>query len=330
MTDSHDSINISQQVPLEMGHKRLDQVAAKLFPDYSRSRLQQWIKDGELTVDGAVFRPRDKLIGGEILQINAFLEAQERWEAEDIAIDVVYQDAHIIVINKPVGLVVHPGAGTPSGTLLNALLFHFPESATIPRAGIVHRLDKDTSGLMVVARTLAAQTSLAAQLQKRTMGREYYAVCMGVMTGGGTVDEPIGRHPTHRTKMSVAPEGLGKDAITHYRVEERYVNHTLIRCKLESGRTHQIRVHLSHIGYPLVGDPLYAGRSRLPKGVSPEVLAKLKTFKRQALHAGHLELEHPDTGLMESWDVDIPEDMEQLIEILHQDVLEHGENDEDL
>jgi 23S rRNA pseudouridine1911/1915/1917 synthase len=329
MTDSHDSINISQQVPLEMGHKRLDQVAAKLFPDYSRSRIQQWIKDGELTVDGETFRPRDKLVGGETLHINAHLEAQERWEAEDIELDIVFEDEHIIVINKPVGLVVHPGAGTPSGTLLNALLHHYPESATLPRAGIVHRLDKDTSGLMVVARTLAAQTSLAAQLQKRTMGREYYAVCMGVMTGGGTIDEPIGRHPTHRTKMAVAPEGMGKDAVTHYRVEERYVNHTLIRCKLESGRTHQIRVHLSHIGYPLVGDPLYAGRSRLPKGVNVEVLDVLKTFKRQALHAGHLELEHPETKAMVSWEAEIPDDMLELIEVLHLDAKESGTSEEE-
>jgi len=328
MTDTTDSIKETQIVPAELGHKRFDQVAALLFSAYSRSRIKLWIQDGQLTVDGDLRKPKDKLIGGETLELNAMVAPTEQWEAEPIDLDVIYEDAHIIVINKPAGLVVHPGAGTPSGTVLNGLLYHYPELATVPRAGIVHRIDKDTTGLMVVARTLPAQTLLSAQLQDRSMGREYWAVCMGVMTGGGTVEEPIDRHPKHRTKMAVAPPGMGKEAITHYRVEQRFRNHTLIRCKLETGRTHQIRVHLSHIGYPLVGDPVYAGRSRLPKGVSLEVLAVLKTFKRQALHAGYLELVHPDTQEIMNWEVDIPDDFQELLnQIEHELALYGSEHD---
>lgn len=324
MTESSETIKESQIVPIELGHKRFDQIAAQLFPEYSRSRIQQWIKEGQLTVNGKQQKPKDKLIGGETLQLDAVLEANEHWEAEPIELNVVYEDDQIIVINKPAGLVVHPGAGTPSGTLLNGLLYRYPELASIPRAGIVHRIDKDTTGLMVVARTLQAQTALAAQLQDRSMGREYWAMCMGVMTGGGTVDEPIDRHPKHRTKMAVAPEGMGRESVTHYRVEQRYRNHTLVRCKLETGRTHQIRVHMSHIGYPLVGDPLYAGRSRLPKGVSAEVMSVLKTFKRQALHAGYLELIHPTTQEEMSWEADIPDDFEALIEVMAEELEQFG------
>lgn len=328
MTDAPETIKETQIVPLELGHTRFDQVAAKLFPDYSRSRIQSWIKDGQLTVDGKTLKPKDKLIGGETMVIDAVLASAERWHAEPVDLDVVYEDDHIIVINKPSGLVVHPGAGTPSGTVLNGLLARYPELSSVPRAGIVHRIDKDTTGLMVVARTLQAQTALAAQLQDRSMGREYWAMCMGVMTGGGTVNEPIDRHPKHRTKMAVAPEGMGRDSITHYRVEERYRNHTLVRCKLETGRTHQIRVHLAHIGYPLVGDQLYAGRSRLPKGVSMDVMAVLKGFKRQALHAGYLELVHPFTKDLMNWEVDIPEDFLLLIEAMENELALFG-RDED-
>lgn len=314
-------------MPLEMGHKRFDQIAALVFADYSRSRIQQWIKDGQLTVDGKIRKAKEKLIGGETLKLDATLEVQEYWQPEPIELDVVYEDKHIIVINKPAGLVVHPGAGTPSGTVLNGLLHRFPELGSVPRAGIVHRLDKDTTGLMVIARNLPAQTNLANQLQDRSMGREYWAMCMGVMTGGGTVNEPIDRHPKQRTKMAVAPKGMGREAITHYRVEQRYRNHTLVRCKLETGRTHQIRVHLSHIGHPLVGDPLYAGRSRLPKGVSMEVMSVLKNFKRQALHAGYLELIHPATDEMASWEADIPDDFHVLIEALAEELETYGRND---
>lgn len=324
MTDASQTIKESQIVPNELGQKRFDQIAAKLFSDYSRSRIQQWIKDGQLTVDGRTLKPRDKLIGGETLNLDATLLSDERWEAEDVPLNVVFEDDHIIVIDKPAGLVVHPGAGTPSGTVLNGLLYRYSELASIPRAGIVHRLDKDTTGLMVVARNLTAQTHLAAQLQDRSMGREYFALCMGVMTGGGVVKEPIDRHPKQRTKMAVAPTGLGKEAVTHYRVEQRFRNHTLVRCKLETGRTHQIRVHLSHIGYPLVGDPLYAGRSRLPKGIAPEVMSVLKTFKRQALHAGYLELIHPATDEMVNWESDLPEDFVDLLEVLQEELDTYG------
>lgn len=318
MIASAERLEDSVQVPLELGQKRFDQIAATLFSEHSRSRIQQWIKDGALRVDGQVRKPKDKLIGGETLQLDALLEADERWEAEPVELNVIYADDDLIVIDKPAGLVVHPGAGTPGGTVLNGLLYHYPELAQIPRAGIVHRLDKDTTGLMVVARSLTAHTSLVKQLQKRTMGREYDAVASGVMTGGGTVDEPIGRHSTQRVKMAVTP--LGKPAVTHYRVVERFRNHTLVRCKLESGRTHQIRVHLAHIGYPLVGDPLYAGRHRLPKGVHPQVADALRTFSRQALHAAKLELLHPKTGELMAWESDMPDDLIDLLALLEAEV----------
>jgi 23S rRNA pseudouridine1911/1915/1917 synthase len=327
MSDASETIKVTQIVPPELGHKRFDQAAAQLFPDYSRSRIQQWIKDGQLTANGQQLKPKDKLVGGETLEINATLEASEQWVAEPVDLDVVYEDDDIIVLNKPAGLVVHPGAGNGSGTVLNGLLYRYPELAAVPRAGIVHRIDKDTTGLMVVARTLQAQTALSAQLQDRSMGREYWAMCMGVMTGGGTVDEPIDRHTKHRTKMAVAPEGMGREAITHYRVEQRYRNHTLVRCKLETGRTHQIRVHLSHIGYPLVGDPLYAGRSRLPKGVSMEVMNSLKGFKRQALHAGYLELIHPKTQELVSWEAELPEDFVQLLNTMEHELKLYGRDE---
>ncbi|MCH8531192.1 MAG: 23S rRNA pseudouridine(1911/1915/1917) synthase RluD [Saccharospirillum sp.] len=317
MTDSHTTVQDNVKVPMELGQKRLDQVAAILFPDHSRSRIQTWIKSGQLTVDGKTLKPREKLVGGEQLALNAEIEIQERWQAEPVELDVVYADDDIIVINKPAGLVVHPGAGTPGGTVLNGLLHHYPEVGTIPRAGIVHRLDKDTTGLMVVARSLTAHTSLVAQLQDRSMGREYEAVVTGVMTGGGKVDEPIGRHPTVRTKMAVSH--AGKPAVTHYRVLERYRNHTLIRCKLETGRTHQIRVHMAHIHYPLVGDPLYAGRMRLPKGVHPDVAKALRTLDRQALHATYLELVHPKSGETMAWQVELPDDMVDLLALLEAD-----------
>lgn len=317
MTDSHTTVQDNVKVPMEMGQKRLDQVAALLFPEHSRSRIQTWIKSGQLTVDGKTLKPREKLVGGELLEVNAEIEVQERWQAEPVELEVVYADDDIIVINKPAGLVVHPGAGTPGGTMLNGLLHHYPEVGSIPRAGIVHRLDKDTTGLMVVARSLAAHTSLVAQLQDRSMGREYEAVVTGVMTGGGKVDEPIGRHPTVRTKMAVSH--AGKPAVTHYRVLERYRNHTLIRCKLETGRTHQIRVHMAHIHYPLVGDPLYAGRMRLPKGVHPDVAKALRGLGRQMLHATYLELVHPKSGETMAWQVDLPDDMVDLLALLEAD-----------
>lgn len=324
MTDLPNTLEDTAQVPLAMGQKRLDQIAAALFSDHSRSRIQQWIKDGQLLVNGEIRKPKEKLIGGETLTLKAELVAEERWEAEPVALEVVYSDDDIIIINKPTGLVVHPGAGTPGGTLLNGLLYHFPELKAVPRAGIVHRLDKDTTGLMVVARTLTAHTSLVGQLQERTVGREYEALVTGVMTGGGSVNERIGRHATQRVKMAVTP--VGKEAITRFRVIDRFRNHTLVRCKLETGRTHQIRVHMAYIGYPLVGDPLYAGRNRLPKGVRSEVAEALRSFKRQALHAAQLELKHPRTGQTMMWQAETPDDMIDLLALLEADAegdLEH-------
>ncbi|MDO6681266.1 MULTISPECIES: 23S rRNA pseudouridine(1911/1915/1917) synthase RluD [unclassified Oceanobacter] len=310
-------ISISTQVPFDQGNKRLDQVAAQLFPDYSRSRLQQWIKDGQLTVDGKLWRGRDKLTGGETLALEAELSPEGDWLPEAMDLDIVYEDDHILVLNKQADLVVHPAAGNREGTLLNGLLHHCPELANIPRAGIVHRLDKDTTGLMVVAKTLQAQAHLVAQLQDRTMGREYEAVVQGYMTGGGKVDEPIGRHGTQRTRMAVNP--VGKDAVTHYRVLHKFPTHTHIRCKLETGRTHQIRVHMTHIGHPLVGDATYAARTRLTKGIGSSLRSLLQSFPRQALHAKALGLLHPVEQEWMEWEVDLPDDIIELLEMLEED-----------
>ena len=310
-------ISQTAEVPYEMGNKRLDQVAAQLFPEYSRSRLQQWIKDGQLQVNGKTIRGRDKLVGGETLTLEAELTAEGDWQAEDIPLDIIYEDDDILLVNKQAGLVVHPAAGNYEGTMLNGLLHHCPQLENIPRAGIVHRLDKDTTGLMVVAKTLQAQTNLVAQLQDRSMGREYEAVVQGHMTGGGKVDEPIGRHGTQRTKMAVNP--MGKEAITHYRVLHRFPTHTYIRLKLETGRTHQIRVHMAHIGYPLVGDSTYAARTRLTKGIGPDLRETLLNFKRQALHARKLGLMHPVSGEFMEWEVDLPDDFVDLLAALEAD-----------
>ncbi|MBR9869279.1 MAG: 23S rRNA pseudouridine(1911/1915/1917) synthase RluD [Oceanospirillales bacterium] len=316
-----EKVQLSATVSDDLIGKRLDQAVAELFPDYSRSRLQGWIKDGQLTVDGEVKRPRDKLQGGELLTIAAELDVIDQYKAVEMPLNIIYEDDDIMIINKPAGLVVHPAAGHWDDTLLNGLLHYFPAIAQVPRAGIVHRLDMDTTGLMVVAKTIQAQTELVSQLQDRSMGREYEAVVGGVMTGGGTVDEPLGRHSRSRQKMAVV--GVGKEAITHYRVLKRFRAHTHIRLKLETGRTHQIRVHMSYINYPLVGDQLYGGRFRLPKGVSPQLLEKLKGFNRQALHAKRLELFHPATGELMAWEVDLPDDMQSLLKSLKRDADHH-------
>lgn len=310
-------INESVIVPNELGNKRLDQIAAQLFPDYSRARLQSWIKDGELKIDGAVRKPKDKLIGGETLTLEVTLQAEGEWIAEDIDFPIVFEDEHIIVIDKPADLVVHPAAGNLTGTLLNGLLHHCPTLENIPRAGIVHRLDKDTTGLMVVAKTLQAQNHLVEQLQSRQMGREYEAVVQGKMTGGGKISEPIARHSKDRTKMAVHP--TGKEAITHYRVVKQYPAHTHIRVKLETGRTHQIRVHMAHMQHPLVGDATYGGKVRFPKGLSQELREVLREFPRQALHAVKLELHHPASDELMSWQVSLPDDFEELLEELEYD-----------
>jgi 23S rRNA pseudouridine1911/1915/1917 synthase len=292
-------------VPDGDGGLRLDQELARLCPRYSRSRLQGWIREGRVRVDGRTVRePKHRLSGGERIQLAE--GADERAVAsrpEFIALDLVYEDEAILVIDKPAGLVVHPGNGNWSGTLQNALLHHDPMLEKVPRAGIVHRLDKDTSGLMVVARTLEAQTDLVRQLQARSVRRRYYALARGVVERGGTVDAPIGRHPAQRTKMAVT--GKGRPARTHYRVVERFVDCTLVECALETGRTHQIRVHLASIGHPLAGDPVYgAGIGRAPAGPA---------FPRQALHARRLGLIHPSSGEPMSWQSELPEDMRELI-----------------
>jgi 23S rRNA pseudouridine1911/1915/1917 synthase len=301
--------------------KRLDQVLVALFPEYSRSRLQRWLKDGQITVNGEFLRGKDKVYGGEEIELYPQLESESSWQAQDIPLDIVYEDPHILVVHKPVGLVVHPAAGNPDGTLLNALLHHDAELANIPRAGIVHRLDKDTSGLLVVAKSLQAQKQLVEQLQQRAFLREYLAVVNGTLSAGGTIDEPIGRHPVHRKRMAVVP--MGKTAITHYRIEQRFRAHTLLRVKLETGRTHQIRVHMAYINHPLLGDPVYGGRLKLPKGCSEELATCLRHFKRQALHATLLGLTHPVSGEWLQWQRDVPDDMQYLLQVLHDDAQLH-------
>lgn len=296
---------------------RLDQALSELLPQYSRSRLQQWIKEGHVQVDGRQWRPRDKVLGGEAVSLEAVVEPEERWEAQAIPLDVLYEDDDLLVLNKPAGLVVHPAAGNPDRTLLNALLYHAPQVAHLPRAGIVHRLDKDTSGILVAAKSLEARTGLVEQLQARQFTREYDAVVEGTMTGGGKVDAPIGRHPVDRKRMAVTPSG--KPAVTHYRLAERFRAHTWLKVRLETGRTHQIRVHMAHIRHPLVGDPVYRGRLRLPAGASEALREALRTFRRQALHASRLGLTHPRSGEWMEWEVPLADDLAALIETLRQD-----------
>ena len=297
-------------VPGECAGMRLDQVLAKLLPEYSRSRLQEWIAQGLVTLEGTAASSKQKMWGGESISVLPQQHPSEQpYQAEDIALDIVYEDDSMLVVNKPVGLVVHPGSGNWQGTLLNALLHHAPQLAQVPRAGIVHRLDKDTSGLLVVAKTLTAQTALVRQLQARSVRREYLALAHGEVAHGGTVDAPIGRHPTQRTKMAVLDKG--KPAVTHYQVEERFPGCTLLRCKLETGRTHQIRVHLASLGHPLVGDSTYL---KGPQKCPPQLRGILSVFPRQALHAERLGLEHPVTGEWLEWQSPLPDDMQRLLQ----------------
>jgi 23S rRNA pseudouridine1911/1915/1917 synthase len=300
--------------------KRFDQVAAVLFADFSRSRLKSWILSGELRVNGDQRQPRDKVWERDQLSLAATLVEEGDWQPEAIDLDIVYEDAALLVVNKPAGLVVHPAAGHRDGTLLNALLHHCPELVELPRAGIVHRLDKDTTGLMVVAKQLPSHTSLVAQLQARSVKRQYRAVVVGTPVSGGTVDAPMGRHPHQRKKMAVV-KGQGKEAITHFRILQRFAAHTELQLNLETGRTHQIRVHMASIGLPLVGDPAYGGRMRLPKGASEELQQGLRGFSRQALHAAELGLLHPATGEPMSWQAPLPDDMQQLLALL-----QHADN----
>ncbi|MBG2943390.1 23S rRNA pseudouridine(1911/1915/1917) synthase RluD [Proteus mirabilis] len=298
--------------------QRLDQALAELFPDYSRSRIKEWILDNRVQVnDKIINKPKEKMLGGEKIEVDALIEEDVRWEPQNIPLNIVYEDDDILVINKPRDLVVHPGAGNPDGTVLNALLYRYPEIVNVPRAGIVHRLDKDTTGLMVVAKTVPAQTHLVEGLQRREITREYEAVATGRMTAGGLVNEPISRHPTKRTHMAVHP--MGKPAVTHYRVMEHFRAHTRLRLRLETGRTHQIRVHMAHIHHPLIGDQLYGGRPRPLKGASEEFRETLRRFDRQALHATMLRLYHPITGIEMEWHAPLPDDMVELIRVLKVD-----------
>ncbi|HEX6571703.1 MAG TPA: 23S rRNA pseudouridine(1911/1915/1917) synthase RluD [Steroidobacteraceae bacterium] len=309
MTNS--TVRLSLQIPDTQAGQRLDQALATLLPDYSRSRLKSWIESGEVLVDGGARRPRDKVFGGEQVEVAATLPEEGTARPQSIPLTVVHEDEHVLVLDKPAGLVVHPGAGNPDSTLQNALLAHDPRLAVLPRAGIVHRLDKDTSGLLIVARTLPAHTALVRMLEERAVHREYEAVCRGVMTGGGTVDAPIDRHPTDRVRFGVR-EG-GREAVSHYRVIRRFRAHTHVRVQLETGRTHQIRVHLAHIGYPLVGDKVYGGRLALPKGCSEQLRQALRDFPRQALHAARLKLEHPITGKPLEVAAALPADLTELL-----------------
>lgn len=298
-------------VPIELAGQRFDQALAQMFPEYSRSRLKDWLLKGWVTCDGLQLRPRDAIAGGELVVLDPKTEAETEAQPEAMRLDIVYEDEHLLVLNKPAGLVVHPGAGNRAGTLMNGLLHHVPSLVAIPRAGIVHRLDKDTSGLMLVAKTLEAHTALVRALADREISRTYLAVCSGVLTGGGTVDAPIGRHPVDRLKMSV--QDKGKPAVTHFRVIERFVAHTYVEVELETGRTHQIRVHFAYRRNPLLGDPVYGGRLGMPPGATETLQATLRGFRRQALHATRLRLAHPISGEPLDFRQPPPQDFESLL-----------------
>ncbi len=304
-------------IPEELAGLRLDQALARMFPDYSRSRLKDWLLAGLITVTGGPKRPRDAVAGGETVTFEPQPEVNVQAEPEPMALEIVHEDDALIVVNKPAGLVVHPGAGNPAGTLMNGLLHHVSALNEIPRAGIIHRLDKDTSGLLLVGKTLTAHTALVRLLADRDISRNYLAICNGVLTGGGTVREPIGRHPVDRKRMSVQQKG--KPAVTHYTVKERFAAHTYVNVKLETGRTHQIRVHFAHRRHALVGDQVYGGRLALPKGASEELIQTLRHFKRQALHATRLAFEHPVSGELLDLEIAPPDDFQKLIEAMRND-----------
>jgi 23S rRNA pseudouridine1911/1915/1917 synthase len=310
----------SLTLPEDLQGLRLDQALARALPQYSRARLQSWIEAGAIQVDGRRPRAKDKIVGGERVRIEARLEVDAEVAPEVMPLEIVFKDRSLFVINKPPGMVVHPGAGNTHHTLQNALLALDPKLAVVPRAGLVHRLDKDTSGLLVVARTPEVHTTLVAALAEREIERHYIALCSGVLTGGGTIDEPIGRHRSQRIKMAVRSDG--RPSVTHYRLMKRFRAHTLLHVQLESGRTHQIRVHLAHIGHPVVGDPVYGGRRRFPAGASPALIAELEGFKRQALHAARLKLAHPVTGEEVEWEAPLPADMAHLVAVLEADASE--------
>ena len=301
-------------IPDRLIGSRLDAAIAEMLPELSRNKITSWIKSGAILIDSNSFKPKDKVLGGEIIEVNASSEENSKWIAEDIELDIVYEDAEILVLNKPPGLVTHPGAGNTHGTLANGVLFARPELSQLDRAGIVHRLDKDTSGLMVIAKTESSKLSLIKQLEVHSVSREYYAIVYGSMVTGGMVDEPIGRDSSNRQKQAVTKSG--KPAITHYRVIEKFKNFTLIKAILETGRTHQIRVHMSHIGHPLLGDFTYGGKVRFPKGATEELKVAIKEFPRQALHAKKLSITHPRDNKELTWKSKLPEDLDTMINIL--------------
>ncbi|NNF40849.1 MAG: 23S rRNA pseudouridine(1911/1915/1917) synthase RluD [Woeseiaceae bacterium] len=307
----------TRPIPDELAGLRLDQALARMFPQYSRSRLKEWLLAGAITLDGGPRRPRDAVAGGEVVCLQPLAEASVRADPEAIALDIAFEDEHLLVINKPAGLVVHPGAGNPAGTLMNGLLHHAPSLEQVPRAGIIHRIDKDTSGLLLVAKTVTSHTALVRLLADREIARNYLAVCNGVLTGGGTIDEPIARHPVDRKRMSI--QQSGKRAVTHFTVIERFRGHTYVSVKLDTGRTHQIRVHFAHRRRALLGDPTYGGRLALPAGASEELIATLRRFRRQALHATRLAFLHPATGEDIVVEAPPPNDFEALIEVLRAD-----------
>ncbi len=310
-------IHLEARLSAGLAGRRLDQALAETFPEHSRTRLKAWIEGGQATLDGRVVRPRDPVLGGERVLIEAELAEEVPLRPQALALDVVHEDAALLVVAKPAGLVVHPGAGNPDRTLQNALLAHDPSLAALPRAGLVHRLDKDTSGLLVVARTLEAHTALVRALEVREIHREYEAIVHGAMTGGGTVDAPIGRHATDRLRRAVREDG--RPAVTHYRLAERFRAHTQLRVVLESGRTHQIRVHLAHVGHPIVGDPVYGRRLAIPRGASPRLAEALRGFRRQALHAARLEFAHPAGGRPLALTAPAPADFAALLAALRDD-----------
>ena len=312
------------QLHPQQAGERLDQALSDLLPDRSRSQIQQWIKDGQVSINGKIPRQRDKVAGNETVEIMLPEIVEQRWQPESIPLNIVFEDEALLVIDKPAGLVVHPGAGNQTGTLLNALLDHHSPLQALARGGIVHRLDKDTAGLLVVAKTEAARLNLVKQLQARSLKREYIAVVNGLMVAGATVDAPIGRHPRDRLRMAVSNKG--KPAVTHYRVQEKYRAHTLIQATLESGRTHQIRVHMAHVHHPLLGDPVYGGRLKLPAKCSDELKDMLRRFKRQALHARRLGLTHPQSGEFLQWESPIAADLAEVINVLRSDkkLMNHG------
>ena len=303
-------------IPDRLIGQRIDSAMAQMLPDYSRSKITTWVRSGGALINGKTFKPKEKILGGEIVTLNIKAEKTNDWKAEDIPLDIVFEDNDIIVVNKPVGLVTHPGAGNWTGTLANALLHYDPSLANLDRAGIVHRLDKNTSGLMVVARSELAQKNLVEQLQTHAVSREYSAIVYGHMISGGTVDEPIGRDPKDRIRQAVVEDG--KDAVTHYRVIDRFAHHTHVKAILETGRTHQIRVHLSYIGHPLIADPMYGGKIRFPKKADDHLKNALKKFNRQALHAKKLTLTHPITLEQMSWKAPLPQDLQDLLKILQE------------